>query len=67
MMLPLGVSHPSSSHLAQNAPFHDGAVQIVKQCNILDLMARFVVLHARNKRQLEPSESQLIFPDFFPV
>ncbi|KZV70228.1 hypothetical protein PENSPDRAFT_455102 [Peniophora sp. CONT] len=44
-------------HLTKHAPFHDGPVLLVKQCDILEVIARFVVLHAEDKRVLNPGDN----------
>ncbi|VDC00740.1 unnamed protein product [Peniophora sp. CBMAI 1063] len=40
----------------QVAPFNDGIIQLVKQCEILEVLACFTVASAEHKRPLRPNE-----------
>ncbi|VDC00741.1 unnamed protein product [Peniophora sp. CBMAI 1063] len=44
-------------HLAQNAPFQEGPAQLMKQWDLPELIAHFVVLHSKEQRELEPAEN----------
>ena len=54
-------AHTLLSHLIKDAPFQDGPVLLVKQCNILELLPRFAIFHAEEKRELDPTESVFTF------
>lgn len=51
-------AHIFFSHLTNHAPFQDGPVLLVRQCNILELLARFAINHAQDMRELRPKESE---------
>ena len=42
-----------ASHLSKDSLFQDGPVFLVEQCSMLELLPRFAIIHAEEKRHLD--------------